>query len=149
LFTLCLVVIGLCAAEPKWSTLDDPLLFTAISATYGIGIAALVASIACCRNGAVMALLQTRWLAGLGRISYGFYLYHNLIPDLTRNRHVEALFGGTMPMWAHALGIVASFAISLGIALLSWRFIEEPILRVKARGKPELEATENVASDVA
>ncbi|HEX3380105.1 MAG TPA: acyltransferase [Paraburkholderia sp.] len=149
LFTLCLVVIGLCATEPKWSTLDDPLLFTAISATYGIGIAALVASIACCRNGAVMALLQTRWLAGLGRISYGFYLYHNLIPDLTRNRHVEALFGGTMPMWAHALGIVASFAISLGIALLSWRFIEEPILRVKARGKPELEATENVASDVA
>jgi len=39
-------------------------------------------------------------------------------------------------MWAHALGIVASFAISLGIALLSWRFIEEPVLRLKARGEP-------------
>jgi peptidoglycan/LPS O-acetylase OafA/YrhL len=131
LFALSLVVIGLCAAEPRWNMLDDPLLFTAISATYGIGIAALVASIACCRNAAVMGLLQTRWLAGLGRISYGFYLYHNLIPDLTRNRHAEALFGGAVPMWAHMLGIVASFAISLGIALLSWRLIEAPILRLR------------------
>ncbi|MBC8742559.1 acyltransferase [Paraburkholderia sp. UCT31] len=149
LFALSLVVIGLCAAEPRWNMLDDPLLFTAISATYGIGIAALVASIACCRNAAVMGLLQTRWLAGLGRISYGFYLYHNLIPDLTRNRHAEALFGGTVPMWAHMLGIVASFAISLGIAVLSWRLIEAPILRVKARGESVLKAAENVASDVA
>ncbi|MGF6731753.1 peptidoglycan/LPS O-acetylase OafA/YrhL [Paraburkholderia youngii] len=148
LFALSLVVIGLCAAEPGWSTLDDPLLFTAISAMYGIGIAALVASIACCRNAAVMGLLQTRWLAGLGRISYGFYLYHNLIPDLTRNRHAEALFGGTVPMWAHMLGIVASFAISLGIALLSWRLIEAPILRLRgsrhrsasSSGRPSPEA---------
>ncbi|MGF6380846.1 acyltransferase [Paraburkholderia sp. JPY303] len=131
LFALSLAVIGLCAAEPRWNMLDDPLLFTAISATYGLCIAALVASIACCRNAAVMALLQTPWLAGLGRISYGFYLYHNLIPDLTRNRHAEALFGGTVPMWAHMLGVVASFAISLGIALLSWRLIEAPMLRLR------------------
>ncbi|WP_233806336.1 acyltransferase family protein [Paraburkholderia sp. HP33-1] len=149
LFALSLVVIGLCAAEPVWNTLDNPLLLTAISAVYGAGIAALVASIACCRNAVVMALLQTRWLAGLGRISYGFYLYHNLIPDLTRNRHAEALFGGTVPMWANALGIVASFAISLGIALLSWRFIEAPILRVKTRDESVLEAAGNVTSDVA
>ena len=149
LFMLSLVVIGLCAAEPRWNRLDDPLLFTAISAAYGMGIAALVASIACCRNVTVLGLLQTRWLAGLGRISYGFYLYHNLIPDLTRNRHAEARFGGTVPMWAHALGIVTSLAISLGIAWLSWRLIEEPILRVKARGASELPAAERVASDVA
>ncbi|MBC8750033.1 peptidoglycan/LPS O-acetylase OafA/YrhL [Paraburkholderia sp. WC7.3g] len=149
LFTLSLVVIGLCAAEPRWNMLDDPLLFTAISATYGIGIAALVTSIACCRNAAVMGLLQTRWLAGLGRISYGFYLYHNLIPDPTHNRHAEAFFGGTVPTWAHALGIVVSFAISLGIALLSWRLIEAPILRAKARGESALKAAENVASEVA
>jgi peptidoglycan/LPS O-acetylase OafA/YrhL len=36
-------------------------------------------------------------------------------------------------MWAHAAGIVASFAISLTIAVLSWRLIEEPILRLKTR----------------
>ncbi|SMG61360.1 acyltransferase family protein [Paraburkholderia susongensis] len=134
LFALSVGVTGLCAAEPMWSALDNPLLFTAISTVYGIGIAALVCSIACCRHAVVISVLQTSWLAALGRISYGFYLYHNLIPDLTRNHHAEAFFGGTVPMWAHALGIVASFAISLGIAVLSWRFIEEPILRLKVRG---------------
>ncbi len=40
--------------------------------------------------------------------------YHNLIPDLTRNHRAQALFGGAVPLWAHTLGIAASFGISLG-----------------------------------
>lgn len=131
LFALSLALVGLCATERSWSTLDSPLLFTAVSALYGVCIAALVGSIACCRNDVVIGLLETGWLAGFGRISYGFYLYHNLIPDLTRNHHAEAFFGGTVPLWAHALGIVASFVISLTLAILSWRLIEQPILRLK------------------
>jgi peptidoglycan/LPS O-acetylase OafA/YrhL len=133
LFALCLALVALCASEPIWSQLNSPLMFTAISGVYGVCIAALVASIACCRNAVVLGFLEAGWLASFGRISYGFYLYHNLIPDLTRNRHAEALFGGTVPVWAHAVGIVASFGISLVIALLSWRLIEEPILRLKTR----------------
>jgi peptidoglycan/LPS O-acetylase OafA/YrhL len=133
LFGLSLALVGLCASEPMWSRLDNPLLFTTISALYGMCIAALVCSVACCRNAVVIGLLETGWLAGLGRISYGFYLYHNLIPDLTRNRHAAALFGGTVPWWAHAIGIVASFAISIVMAMLSWRLIEAPILRLKTR----------------
>lgn len=134
--TLCavsLALVILCATEPRWSELDSSLLFTAISASYGVCIAALVASVACCRNAVVIGLLETRWLVSFGRISYGFYLYHNLIPDLTRNHRAAAFFGGTVPMWAHAAGIAASFAISLTIAMLSWRLIEEPILRLKTR----------------
>jgi peptidoglycan/LPS O-acetylase OafA/YrhL len=133
LFALSLALVTLCATEPRWSELDNPLLFTLISALYGICIAALVGSIACCRNAVVIGLLETGWLVSFGRISYGFYLYHNLIPDLTRNHHAAALFGGTVPVWAHAVGIAASFAISLTIAVLSWRLIEEPILRLKTR----------------
>jgi peptidoglycan/LPS O-acetylase OafA/YrhL len=136
LFALSLGLVGLCATEPIWSELDNPLLFTVLSALYGVCIAALVGSIACCRNAVVIGLLETGWLVNFGRISYGFYLYHNLIPDLTRNHHAEAFFGGTVPIWAHAAGIVASFAISLMIAVLSWRLIEEPILRLKTRQKP-------------
>ena len=136
LFGLSLCLVGLCASEPTWSQVANPLLFTAISALYGVCIAALVASIACCRNAVVIGLLETGWLASLGRISYGFYLYHNLIPDLTRNRHATALFGGTVPVWAHAAGIAGSFAISLTMAVLSWRLIEAPILRLKTRRAP-------------
>jgi peptidoglycan/LPS O-acetylase OafA/YrhL len=133
LFSLCIALVVLCATEPHWSQVHNPVLFTAISGAYGVCIAALVASIACCRNAVVIGFLETGWLVSFGRISYGFYLYHNLIPDLTRNRHAEALFGGTVPLWAHLAGIVASFAISLAIAMLSWRLIEAPILRLKTR----------------
>ncbi|WP_025602467.1 acyltransferase family protein [Burkholderia sp. WSM2230] len=140
LFALSLCLVFFCASEPAWSDVQDPLLFTCIDAAYGVCIAALVCSIACCRNAAVMGLLEARWLAGLGRISYGFYLYHNLIPDLMRNHRAQALFGGVVPLWAHAVGIAASFALSLGLALLSWRMIEEPVLRLKTRRTPEGDA---------
>jgi peptidoglycan/LPS O-acetylase OafA/YrhL len=133
LFVLSLCLVGFCATEPAWSDIENPLLFTVVSGAYGLCIAALVCSIACCRNTVVLALLEARWVAGLGRISYGFYLYHNLVPDLTRNHHAQALFGGAVPLWAHVAGIGASFAISLGLAVLSWRIIEEPILRLKTR----------------
>ncbi|MFM0738210.1 acyltransferase [Paraburkholderia xenovorans] len=147
LLILSACLVGFCATEPGWSGLGNPLAFTVVNALYGLCIAALVCSIACCRSALVIALLETSWLASLGRISYGFYLYHNLIPDLTRNRHAAALFGGTVPMWAHALGIVASFAISLTLAMLSWRLIEAPILRLKTpRGTPSDAANRNTPS---
>jgi peptidoglycan/LPS O-acetylase OafA/YrhL len=146
LFALSLALVGLCATEPRWSELDNPLLFTAISAVYGVCIAALVGSIACCRNAVVIGMLETGWLVSFGRISYGFYLYHNLIPDLSRNHHAAAFFGGTVPMWAHAAGIAASFAISLAVAVMSWRLIEEPILRLKTRRKSAAHATRPLAA---
>jgi peptidoglycan/LPS O-acetylase OafA/YrhL len=141
LFVLSFGLVGFCATEPVWSRLDSPLLFTAINASYGVCIAALVCSIACCRNAVVIGLLETGWLVSFGRISYGFYLYHNLIPDLTRNHHAAALFGGTVPVWAHVAGIAGSFVISLGMAMLSWRLIEEPILRLKTQPAPEAATT--------
>jgi peptidoglycan/LPS O-acetylase OafA/YrhL len=136
LFVLSLALVGFCATEPMWSEVDSPLLFTLVSASYGVCIAALVCSLACCRNAVVIGLLETSWLVGFGRISYGFYLYHNLIPDLTRNHHAAAFFGGTVPAWAHVAGIAGSFAISLAMAMLSWRLIEEPILRLKTQRAP-------------
>ncbi len=141
LFVLSVCLVGLCATEPRWSQLGSSLAFTTVSAVYGVCIAALVCSIACCRNAVVIALLETGWLVSFGRISYGFYLYHNLIPDLTRNRHATAFFGGTVPLWAHLAGIAASFAISLTMAVLSWRLIEAPILRLKTRRAPVDTAT--------
>ncbi|CAB3786992.1 acyltransferase [Paraburkholderia caffeinilytica] len=136
LFALGVFVVAFCAAEPVWSQLDSSLAFTMVSALYGLSVAALVCSIACCRNATAIGLLETGWLVNFGRISYGFYLYHNLIPDLTRNHRATAFFGGTVPLWAHVAGIVASLLISLTLAVLSWRLIEAPILRLKTRRAP-------------
>ncbi|MFM0340514.1 acyltransferase family protein [Paraburkholderia fungorum] len=141
LLVLSACLVALCAAEPVWSGLENPFAFTLVSALYGVCIAALVCSIACCRTAMVIQLLETRWLVSFGRISYGFYLYHNLIPDLTRNRHAEALFGGAVPVWAHAVGIVASFVISLVIAGVSWRWVEAPILRLKTQRASEVSSS--------
>ncbi|MFL9867396.1 acyltransferase [Paraburkholderia fungorum] len=148
LLVLSVCLVGFCATEPMWSRLNSPLAFTIVSALYGISIAALVCSIACCRNAAVIGLLETGWLANFGRISYGFYLYHNLIPDLTRNRHATAFFGGAVPMWAHAAGIVASFLISLALAVLSWRLIEAPVLRLKTP-HAQADKTDHVGAQIA
>jgi peptidoglycan/LPS O-acetylase OafA/YrhL len=141
LFALSVCLVGFCATEPTWSEWHDPLLYTLANALYGACIAALVGSIACCRNTAVIGMLETRWLVAFGRISYGFYLYHNLIPDLTRNHHAVAFFRGEVPLWAHGAGIVASFLLSLTLAILSWRFIEAPIHRLKSR-TPDSKAIE-------
>jgi peptidoglycan/LPS O-acetylase OafA/YrhL len=80
-----------------------------------------------------VTLLETGWLASFGRISYGFYLYHNFVPNPARLTRVEALFHGAgVPWWLQMTGVAVSFLIALALAQLSWRFIEEPILRRKS-----------------
>lgn len=71
--------------------------------------------------------LRAKPLLRLGRISYGIYLYHPLVGVVLGlclrafHRHGTA--------WTDALRIVLCVVVSA----LSWRFIEEPILRFKNR----------------
>jgi peptidoglycan/LPS O-acetylase OafA/YrhL len=130
---LLLGVTVLCVTEPNWTTAANPAVYTLVCTLYGIGIAALVCAVACSGSSALVGMLETAWLASLGRISYGFYLYHNFVPDPTRLSRVKALFhGAAEPPWVRFAGIVISFGVSLLLAKLSWRFIEAPILRRKA-----------------
>jgi peptidoglycan/LPS O-acetylase OafA/YrhL len=130
---LLLGVTVLCATEPDWTTAASPAVYALICTCYGIGIAALVCAVACSGSSALVSVLETPWLASLGRISYGFYLYHNFVPDPARLNRVKALFHGVgEPAWLRFAGIVISFGVSLLLAKLSWRFIEAPILRRKA-----------------
>jgi peptidoglycan/LPS O-acetylase OafA/YrhL len=133
-FALLLAVMALCAAEPDWATAaTNAALYTCLCAVYGVCIAALVCAIACSSSALLIAVLETGWLAALGRISYGFYLYHNFVPDPARLTRVRALFhGAAEPLWVRVGGVLVSFAVSLLLAKLSWRFIEAPILRRKA-----------------
>lgn len=130
---LLLGVMALCATEPDWAnTTISAAVYTLLCALYGIGIAALVCAVACSGSAALVGVLETPWLASLGRISYGFYLYHNFVPDPARLNRVKALFHGAgEPVWLRVGGIAISFGVSLLLAKLSWRFIEAPILRRK------------------
>ncbi len=72
-----------------------------------------------------LALLRDPRLVALGRISYGLYLYHNLVFS-----GLQLRFGPTgTPGWA----ILAGSGLTLAMAALSWRAIERPILAWRDR----------------
>lgn len=106
------VLPGTLTIRPGWSVLSVALLFP-------------VVALAC--GGILWAALSARdsWLAhpalvALGRISYGLYVVH-----LASLRLLE-------PLWWPWRGVLA-LAVSVAIASLSYRFLERPFLRLKAR----------------
>ena len=75
----------------------------------------------------VLRPLRHRWLCYLGQISYGIYLYHYLVLMVA----VEAArrLGLREGRW---MGLVCLPAC-LGVAALSWEFLERPLLALKDR----------------
>lgn len=67
-------------------------------------------------------VMQWGWLQLLGRISYGVYLYHNLIKVI-----LEPYFRGT----SAAIKFPLYSLVTIGIAYLSFIVIERPINRLK------------------
>lgn len=80
------------------------------------------------RDGAVARMLRWRWLAFLGLISYGIFLWH--VPMASR-------IGGRLPGHGDAsrtvLTVAGMLLLSTAIAALSYRFVELPFLRRKER----------------
>ncbi|MDG2531886.1 acyltransferase family protein [Caulobacter endophyticus] len=68
----------------------------------------------------------------IGRISYGLYLTHNFVPDI-----IVKYFGEQPKI---VLG-PASLALSLIICALSWKFYEQPFLKLKDRFRPRRRPT--------
>jgi peptidoglycan/LPS O-acetylase OafA/YrhL len=60
----------------------------------------------------------------IGRISYGVYLVHNWMPDI-----VEKILG-PMPKYQAAPIVVV---LTFGLCALSWRYFEQPIIRMGRR----------------
>jgi peptidoglycan/LPS O-acetylase OafA/YrhL len=75
-------------------------------------------------------ILDNAALQYIGRISYGIYLVHNWMPDI-----VEKFFG-PLPKY-QAAPIVA--LLTFGLCALSWRFFEQPIIRMGRRLSANLE----------
>lgn len=75
-------------------------------------------------------------LRGLGRISYGFYVFHDIphLLYLTLAVRVLAPLTGAPP---RLLGSMVAFYGTLVLARLSFRYLETPILRWKDRYAPE------------
>ena len=78
------------------------------------------------------SLLETclSWkpLRALGLISYGFYVYHDLLHDF-----YSALAHRISSEYAYPLTLLIAFTATLLIATLSYRLLEKPLLKLKDR----------------
>jgi peptidoglycan/LPS O-acetylase OafA/YrhL len=86
--------------------------------------------------GLVVSLRGHLWLFPLrrprlvliGKLSYGLYMYHYIIFLLGDD--IASAFGmGGRPFWRQALEAV----VTAGLAAVSWRYLEQPILSLKSR----------------
>lgn len=84
------------------------------------GFALMIAAVAAGRGPAV-AWLSARPLVAIGVVSYGLYLWH--LPLLLAARELGLLRGG------FALRFVIVFALAGAAAALSWRYVEQPLIR--------------------
>lgn len=85
------------------------------------------------RGSRITACLRLAPLQHLSNISYGAYLVHMLI--------AAVLVSASAALGLGALGhgywkVVIVFALTVGLASLSWRFFERPLLRLKERLSP-------------
>jgi peptidoglycan/LPS O-acetylase OafA/YrhL len=80
------------------------------------------------------SLVNSRTLIWWGQRSYGIYLWHLLI---------FRVFGRHEFVGSEFLRIVIAIGISLGVAELSWRVIEQPFIRIKNDKFSRLRPTHN------
>lgn len=76
------------------------------------------------------AVLSSAPAIAVGKISYGLYVYHGFTPYLL-GRYVPGFV--TMPISIRVLLLTGTTAL---IALASWRWLEQPFLRLKPRLAP-------------
>jgi peptidoglycan/LPS O-acetylase OafA/YrhL len=77
--------------------------------------------------------LRTSWLVQFGKYSYGLYVWHVLFGGFVHTgveaaRRQWGLAWSLLPM-----ALVVGIGVSYGVALLSWKLIEEPCARLKER----------------
>ena len=78
-------------------------------------------------------LLNNKLLLFIGKISYGMYLYHRILPSLTTevlNRYLNNHFPLPEKYIVYVL-FIENFTLLILIAWLSWKFIEAPLLKLK------------------
>lgn len=133
----CAGLIGVVvfATQPLWARYAPPF-----SAAIGMGCVDIGLALSLCalfvwivnrQRSAIVSMLEVKPLDYLGAISYGFYLFHNLIP--ARFGVAPALFARLhAPAWSQTLfALSLQFALAVLLAHLSWQWVEKRMLEFK------------------
>ena len=94
------------------------------SSTLNIAVIFLLTSIFTAPESLLAKSLQCSPLTGLGQVSYGMYLWHYPI---------FCIYWEIVGIRGHLLGESLLLAVTLLVTVTSYRFIEKPFLRMKAR----------------
>lgn len=108
--------------------LHSPLFTSALAITYALFVLFIVTYRAPRR---LQAILTCRVLVWLGTISYGLYLYHEIVSGL-----LHQLIRHAPPQLADIQGgivTILALALSLLCAEVSFRYLETPLLRIGQR----------------
>ena len=114
--------------------------FTPETALLVAGVPLIVASLLAALLLRTVFLNQSGWLVRvlefwpirmLGRISYGFYLYHKLLPSWMVYWTLKDL--GITTEANYWVEFFAAFVVSLALATASWLLIEKPLMKLKDR----------------
>ncbi|HET7112908.1 MAG TPA: acyltransferase [Pyrinomonadaceae bacterium] len=104
-------------------------------ATYAVsGFASVVLLVAVLRSEApLLRVPPFSWLVYLGRISYGLYVFHLFALALMAQLLFVPVLG--IPL-NFELRILFSFLLTVSMAAVSYKFLEQPFLRLKERFRP-------------
>ncbi|QDE82920.1 acyltransferase [Myxococcus xanthus] len=138
---LSLVYFGQGAAIHMATALTGPggpqvrvLLVAGLYTLWAVGFASLLGWVLSGRARVLQSVLQWRPLRFVGQVSYGLYLFHALVIP-AGGHYTRPLFYRFIPSTfvATAVGILFEYAVLLALTLVSWRFFEKPLLRLKDR----------------
>ena len=80
------------------------------------------------QGGFARRLMENGLLMYLGRISYGIYLYHNMMPIITPKLFTSLHFSYPQNI---SLQFVILFTVTVLVAMMSWYLIERPLNNLK------------------
>ncbi|MGY3124042.1 peptidoglycan/LPS O-acetylase OafA/YrhL [Bradyrhizobium sp. S3.14.4] len=124
---LLIVAFALCSNGVIYEA--PSYLSPAIDIAIGLCLVALIWWVRANQDSAFVQALEWKPLEHLGKISYGFYLVHNFIPNPLGK--ALTLYGGmSVPESVKiTAGAAIGFVISYAVAHVSWKYFESPILR--------------------
>jgi peptidoglycan/LPS O-acetylase OafA/YrhL len=136
-----LLVILAFAASSLAEATSEGLAYAVLTIVVTMAIALMLGAIYNSQGGWFTAALEWSPLERLGQISYGFYLFHNFVPNPLGRIYFVAF--GSLPsnLLKVTLGAAIVFVISTVAAYVSWTYFERPIIQfreraLKQRAKP-------------
>jgi peptidoglycan/LPS O-acetylase OafA/YrhL len=90
-------------------------------------------------------ILRSAFLRFTGLVSYGIYLVHVPV-KIALGPHLRETFGSLPPLLQFVIYFAAILSASFALALISWKILESPCLRLKDRFFPRLPPPVGVSS---